>query len=1539
MKRSRTSRRWTAVAALLLCAVAVAFWQRQALARLAIVAGVKIFAHERLSFASSQITLDHALFGGVRVRSLRDEPVADIARLELSYDLRDLLPGGHRLYGLKAVEVDSPHVTIVRRPDGTFNVPIPQLSNAPARGGTPLIVRARVRDGSIEVVDESPYALPDNRRLYAQRLEANADISIAGRSTYDVRLKYGDRAGRLYPVAGRGAIDLAHGYDDQRWMAARLPIAGAVNFAANSPSLRLHSGILQEVDARYFATGDAEGSAHLAASARLRDCSITLAGLSKPVTRVRGPVDVYDSGLLTPGLQASLVGVPVAITGGLSGLTSPRLRVAVRGRANLAQLKTAFAQAQRFPVQGPIKFSLLVEGEAKQPLIWIALRSPQTTYAGTTLQNLDGVVAFDGREADIVRFGGAYGRVALDARGRVAMQAQHGAIAMLLRAQSPAGGTPYVNALLPQIPLHASVLATADDPKAIAMRGALWGAGGTQALDAIFNVDERGSGTIGPLYARSGRGSLYARIALDHVSARSIGLMEARDFPVPAAKGALSATLVGSATTGAFAVGGNTKVTGTWGIATAHGSVAMRKGALHGAIVGNLGSEGSVGATVGGTPSSPRVAGTVVIAGGRYRNFDVNGNAGLAYERGTLNVRDAAVAIGPLFVGVAGTIDGLSPRGPFAPRYDLAAQLHSSDVSSLVATVTPQKATLVQGSIDADLRVGGRGMAPSFAGRVSAPEGSVNGLSFRDFAGSLSGDASALTLAEGHVVVGSSAIALSGSANRAGAADVSIGAPRIDLADFNDFFDTGDTFAGTGSLAVRAQVAGTRVLSTNGNANFSNSRFRRIDLGTVAARWSTNSGAIASALRFGGPSGQMTLNGTIAPVSHNVSLSANARHVDLATWLPMLGYDVPITGRLDAQTRLIGAYPDVAMRLHAAVFGGTAGRMTLERFEVSASAAHGRGTIESAVVDVPSMTTVASGTFGLRDTDPLALVVTSTSPNVGDFLKRATGKDFGVTGALSSTLRVEGTRGAPRLRDSVALQNVRYRNLTIPRVAGEVDADRQAVAVHNGEVDLDRGKALISAAMPIRFAATGVTPGAGPISASLAADDVELSNVAELLPKGSQLTGRIDGRIDAGGSVAAPRLNGTLTLANGTFDGPMERSPITGITGSLAFSETHARLQSHAFVGAGLVTASAVASLADLRRPADVAFALNGRATNARLDLPAYFSGNLNGTVALVRRPDAIPAVSGDLSVDNARIPLNAFLNQKSGGAANPSFPNIAFNGLQVAAGQNVRVQSANVDIGATGAVRLGGTLGAPSLAGQFRSTGGSLSFYRSFNIERGDVTFDPSAGLMPDVDAVATTFVPEPATAISLHVTGVVTNMNLALESDPAYSKQQILGLLVGAQQFGAVQGVQSTGGGSFSAGSAARTVALGQLNTVFTRNLLEPLSTSSGGATGTEVQITSDIQTGVGVNAAKGLGKFTRAIFSQTFGYPRTQSIALEHNPNPATGLRLSMYTSEGPSLFTLQQPQPAAASASNVNPATSFTPIGESNGVSFSYVRRFP
>jgi autotransporter translocation and assembly factor TamB len=402
----------------------------------------------------------------------------------------------------------------------------------------------------------------------------------------------------------------------------------------------------------------------------------------------------------------------------------------------------------------------------------------------------------------------------------------------------------------------------------------------------------------------------------------------------------------------------------------------------------------------------------------------------------------------------------------------------------------------------------------------------------------------------------------------------------------------------------------------------------------------------------------------------------------------------------------------------------------------------------------------------------------------------------------------------------------------------------------------------------------------------------------------------------------------------------MERSPITGIVGTLFVAGKSVQWQSSSAVGGGTLRAQAVATLASLRHVADSTFTFHAIATNARLDLPDYFTGVLNADVSLARASAANPVVNGNVLLSKARIPLNTFLNQKGGVNERPVLPNIAFNGLQVAAGPDVRVQSRNVDIGAAGNVALSGTLNAPALSGSFRSTGGSLSFYRNFNLESGAVSFDPTSGVIPDVNAVATTFVANPPTAIRLNVTGPVTNMNLALASDPSYSRQQILGILVGAQQFGAVRGVRATNSQAFSATSAATNVALGELNTAFTRTMLEPLSSSLAQSLGfTEVQITTDIQTGVGVSAVKAFGKYVSAIFSQSFGYPKTQSIAFEAHPNEGTGLRVMAYTSTGPTVLSLQQPQPIGIDVMNLNPLTAFTPVGGTNGIAFSYLRKFP
>lgn len=1510
MKRKHRRRLWGATAIALMAVAALAAWQFQALARLFIVAAVQATAHVRISYDTAQLSFSRAVFEGVRVTSLRDEPIASIARLSIDYDLRDLLPGGQRLFGLKSVAVDTPHVTIVRYPDGSYNVPIPQLAAKNAAAQPPAIFRAAVRNGSAEVIDRARDAPSGGRRLYVDDATLAADVSTASRSTYTAGFRYGERPDRLYPVRGRGDVDVANGYVDHHWTAAELPMAAAANVVVASSTLRFESGMLRGVDVRYAGLGAAGETIrpHLAASALLDSGRLAIAGLAAPVDGVRGRVDGYDDGLTT-ALDANLSGVPAHVSGGLYGLRDPHLRLTVRGAGDLARLRSAFSQAERLPMRGPIAFKLLVEGPARTSTSWIDLRSPGIEYASASVERLSGLVAFDGREADVVRLAATYRGTSASAGGRIVMHKQPNAIEMLLAARAPAGAIPYGNALLPGVMLNGVALANADDPKNVGMRGVLWGAAPARSVDALFDVTGRGVGSIGPLYATANGGTFYARVALDRPHDSLVGLVAARRLRILPAQPAVNATFFGGVT----------------------------KGQLRGAVAGGAGSQISFAATASGAPQSPAIAGSFVVAGGRYRNFDVNGGAILDYAHGSMQIRDAAAAVGPLFVAVAGTVGGLSPSAPLAPRYDLAVQLHSSDVSTLLDAVQPQAAALVQGSIDADARVRGVAASPSFAGTMSAPEGSVNGLSFRDLRGSVRGNRAALAVSDGRVVVGSSAIGF-GATTTLGESAVDVSAPRLDLADLNDFFDAGDTFGGTGSLALRARVRGTRLLSSDGRARFTGARYHRLALGTVAADWKSSGKAIATNASFGGPTGEVVVSGSVDPAAMAVNMRATAKNVDLGTWIPMLDYNFPVTGRLDAQTSLSGRYPDVGLQLHANVKDGTIGHLPLEKFEVTASAAHGRGTIASAVLDVPSLSTTASGTFGLQRGDPLALVVNTTSTDIGAFLTGAKLKFGDVGGRLDSVLRVGGTASAPLLRDQLTLQSARYGKLTVPRVTAEIDADRHSLAVRNGEIDLDRGKALIAAAVPIRVTGSGVAPGNGRISASLTAQDVELSNFAPLLPNGTKIAGHIDGGVNAGGTIAAPLLNGSFALRDGAFNGPIERAPITAIGAELSLAGSQARLQSRATVGGGSLTAVGSATLADLRRPAEAAFNMNVAMQNARLDIPNYFQGNLDATLAVAGR-QADPSVSGSVNVSNARIPLTAFINQKPGASPAPSLPDIAFDGLRISVGNNVRVQSANVDIGGTGDVTVGGTLRAPSLVGEVRSTGGSLNFYRSFNLESGRVEFAASSGLIPRIDAVATTFIPSPATAVRLHVTGPATEMNLELASEPSYSRQQILGLLVGAQNFGALQGVQGSSG-NFSAGSAIAGVGLGQLNTLFARNLLQPLSSSLASALGfTTVQITTDIQTGIGLSAAKALGKNTRAIYSQSFGFPKTQAITLETDPDPAQSVRLNWYTSTGPTLLSLQTPQPVGMDVMNLNRITMLPPFTGTNGVSLSYVRKFP
>jgi hypothetical protein len=311
--------------------------------------------------------------------------------------------------------------------------------------------------------------------------------------------------------------------------------------------------------------------------------------------------------------------------------------------------------------------------------------------------------------------------------------------------------------------------------------------------------------------------------------------------------------------------------------------------------------------------------------------------------------------------------------------------------------------------------------------------------------------------------------------------------------------------------------------------------------------------------------------------------------------------------------------------------------------------------------------------------------------------------------------------------------------------------------------------------------------------------------------------------------------------------------------------------------------------------------------------------------------------LAGSLALSDATIPFSAllFADQGSGGfettpaattAVAPAPPSDVALALDLSAQRNVRVRSGNVDIGATGTLHVSGTTSAPSLAGTFDSTGGTITYFNTvFRLLDGEVSFQPDLGVIPNLNAHAIAHVinPDPNTVrnatgsadVTLALKGPVTSLSITLSSDPTYDREQILGLLLSAPALGATNLFATTGqptlygttqtnlpagasvprstNGEFSVAQEAFGVA----NAQFTRVLLSPIETSVAEAVGlTNINVNVDYLGNVGLTARKILGKNVNAIYGASFGYPYRQTVGFELKPNEVTAAQVTVFQTLG-------------------------------------------
>ncbi len=954
-------------------------------------------------------------------------------------------------------------------------------------------------------------------------------------------------------------------------------------------------------------------------------------------------------------------------------------------------------------------------------------------------------------------------------------------------------------------------------------------------------------------------------------------------------------------------------------------------------------------AAVGGTAGAPELDAGVAVSGAESTNpqlagLDLSTSTGLAFSGDRLSVRDGTIVAGAAVGRLDGRIDGLR-ADPKRARYAFDASVSQADIGTFARLAhAPQ---YPEGTLDANLRVAGSGASPSIAGRVDVPQGSINGLAYRDATVDLDGTPSALRARGGRVTVGTTALSFAADvAPRA--QSFSLDAPHVELSDFDDYFDAGDTLGGVGRISLRGTNAPDRI-ALDGGARFARTRFRRFELGDAHATFATRGRRLHTDLALGSTAGRVTSVGDVlfAPTQPlrdalhrtNVSLVTEARAVDLGVWLPAAGIAAPVAGKIDGDVNLRGTYPRDVASARARLVGGMVNEIPIRTATLDARAANGRATVTSAVFAIDNLRAHAFGSVGLQPKDPFDLTLDTDVADVGALAKSLTAKTYDVSGVLHDRLRLTGTQAAPRANDVLDATQIRYAKYTLPRAHAELAVTKTRASLARTEIDFVSGRLLASGAVPIAQKPFGIGPATAPLDFGLTADKIDLAQFAAFLPKGTTAAGVFDGSVRAQGSLAKPGIGGTLSLANGAFSGPMLKSKATDARAQVTFSGTRATLHDTSVtIGGGTIVANGFASVPSLLRPAnDLSGNLQLAIDKTRLDAPQYLKGLVDGKLTVARTPAAPIDVAGNLAFSETRIPLSALFNPNAPKTQSTAAPLPVRFDLGIDVGRDVRLQSGPVDVGATGRLHVGGTLASPLVSGQLESVGGgTLSFYRTFIVTDGSTIAFDGSGVIPDVDASATTTVPDPETDVNLHVTGPATQLNVGLTSSPAYSREQILGLLVGAQALGAVSGVApSTGGGAQQ--NPFQSLAEGQLGTLLTQNVLQPFSSKLGGALGLSNLAVTYLPGGsVNVGAKRKLFRNVNAVFASSFGQPPRESVGLQAaNPAGTTAAQVTFFTQ--PSANQLAPVQTTSLLSTNPS-VTGAEPLNGNQGVSFSVQRKF-
>jgi len=417
---------------------------------------------------------------------------------------------------------------------------------------------------------------------------------------------------------------------------------------------------------------------------------------------------------------------------------------------------------------------------------------------------------------------------------------------------------------------------------------------------------------------------------------------------------------------------------------------------------------------------------------------------------------------------------------------------------------------------------------------------------------------------------------------------------------------------------------------------------------------------------------------------------------------------------------------------------------------------------------------------------------------------------LGLAGTLSAEATITGAADAPS-----GTWKLNIDKLTAPqtRNAGLPQIDINAVGrLAGGHTTID-GTAGSKSAGSIRI--NGTVPLHGDGLALAAKGRVNLGVTDRFLAQaGRRATGALDIDIKASGALARPEINGTATIASGSYSDAVLGIRYTNISGRIVAHGNRIaieRLSAKTPNGGTIIAQGTVENDATAGFPGNISIT----SSNARLienevyslvvNLGLSLSGPLarnptiTGKIDVVsldvtipeKLPTTLSPIPGTVHISPppaARARLAVAARDKARTSRQPAFD--AALDLTVSAPNRVFVRGRGVDAELGGDLRLRGKLSDPVTDGAFELRRGRISVAGTrLDFTRGQVVF--TGDLMPSLDFVAQTSVSE-VTAI-ITVGGTAREPSFTFSSEPDLPQDEVLSRILFSKASGGLSATQA--------------------------------------------------------------------------------------------------------------------------------------------------